>query len=198
MTAEVRAHTFDGIQEFDNRLPNWWLWTFYLACIFSIGYWVHYHTLGTGDVPYESYLKEQRAAALALEEEMKKNPVTDERLEQLAANEAFVTEGQALFQQNCVLCHREDGGAGKDENGAWGTGANLTDAKWIYGSEPTTIYQTILKGRNADPEIGSFGGMQSWEHLGIGSVLRLTAYAMTLKGTDVAGGKPPEDYAKKQ
>ena len=35
---ETRGHTFDGIAEFDNRLPNWWLWSFYLAVIFSIGY----------------------------------------------------------------------------------------------------------------------------------------------------------------
>ena len=34
----VLDHEYDGIQEFDNRLPNWWLWSFYLACIFSVGF----------------------------------------------------------------------------------------------------------------------------------------------------------------
>lgn len=199
MTAEVRSHTYDGIQEFDNRLPNWWLWTFYGACIFSVFFWIHYHTIGTGDLPGEAYLVEQRKAAAALEAEMKKNPVTEERLLQLAENPTFVADGKALFVQHCSTCHRENGGAGKDQFGTPGAGANLTDDYWIYGGDPMAIYQTILEGRQfPDPEIGSNGGMQSWRHLGTGSVLRLAAFVLSIKGSNVSDGKAPEKYAKKQ
>ena len=196
MTAETRAHTFDGIEEFDNRLPNWWLWTFYLAVIFSIGYWVYYHTIGTGDLPGEAYLAEQRAAAAAMEQRLKDNPITNETLLELADNPTFVAEGKQLFVSHCALCHRDNGSAYQDKLG-WGIGANLTDEWWIYGAEPMDVYQTILKGRQADPEIGSLGGMQAWQHMGMGFVQRTTAFVLSIRNSRAQGGKPPEKYAKK-
>jgi cytochrome c oxidase cbb3-type subunit 3 len=175
---ETRAHTFDGIQEFDNRLPNWWLWTFYLACIFSVIYWIHYHTLGTGDLPHEAYLREQRAIAA----ELAKNPVSDEMLQKLAENPSFVAEGKAIFENpaKCALCHKPDG------SGL--VGPNLTDEYWVYGSSPMDIYTTILKGRP--------GGMAAHEAEGLGFVQRTTAYVLSIKNTNVPG-KPPEENAKK-
>src|SRR5688572_25728166 len=39
-------HNFDGIQEYNNPLPRWWLWTFYLSAIFLVGYLILYPGLG--------------------------------------------------------------------------------------------------------------------------------------------------------
>jgi cytochrome c oxidase cbb3-type subunit 3 len=199
MSAELRSHSFDGIQEFDNRLPNWWLWTFYLACIFSVFYWLHYHTLGTGDLPEEAYVAEQRRAAAELEARLAANPITDDVLRKLASEPSFVADGKALFEQQnlCAQCHAADGSA-MGQNGAFLAGANLTDDWWIYGSRPMDIYDTIMKGREADTKLGTFGGMPKWDQLGIGSVQRLVAYVLSIKGTDVKGGKPHEDYAKQE
>jgi len=200
MTAELRSYSFDGIQEFDNRLPNWWLWSFYLACIFSVFYWIHYQTLGTGSQPSEEYIEEQRVAAVAMEARLKANPITDEVLLDLSKNPVFAAEGKVLFGNplKCAMCHRADGAAGKDENGIPALGTNLTDAYWIYGSSPMDIYTTILKGRLPDKVIGSMGGMPDHTADGLGFVQRVTAYVLTLKGTNVAGGKSGEPYARKE
>ena len=56
------GHDYDGIREFDNPLPQWWLMTFYGAIIFSIGYWFYYHTLEAGQLPMAAYQAEVKIA----------------------------------------------------------------------------------------------------------------------------------------
>lgn len=182
-TLATREHTFDGIQEFDNRLPNWWLWTLYLACIFSVVYWVWYHTIGFGDHPSEAYVQEQQAAVARLEAQLAANPVTEESLLKLAKEPAFVAEGEKIFKDpaKCALCHKPDG------SGL--VGPNLTDDLWIYGGKPMDVYTTILKGRPR--------GMQAYESFGTGFVQRAAAYVLSIKNTNLPG-KPPEPDAKKE
>jgi mono/diheme cytochrome c family protein len=59
---ELFQHTYDGIQEFDNDLPGWWKWLFYLTIAFAIGYLLYYHVLGIGDSSRVEYLKEMNPA----------------------------------------------------------------------------------------------------------------------------------------
>lgn len=182
-TDTTRGHTYDGIEEFDNRLPNWWLWTFYGACIFSVLYWVHYHTIGTGDLPGEAYVHEQQAAAERLERQMADNPVSDEMLLKLVNEPAFVAAGKAIFEDptKCALCHKADG------SGL--VGPNLTDDMWIYGGKPMDIYTSILKGRP--------GGMLPHEAFGQSFVQKTTAYVLSIKNTNLPG-KAPEPNAVKE
>jgi cytochrome c oxidase cbb3-type subunit III len=181
-TLTTREHTFDGIQEFDNRLPNWWLWSLYLACIYSLGYWVWYHTIGVGEQPSEAYMSEQRAAAARLEAQFAANPVTDELLLKIAKEPAFVEQGAAIFKDpmRCALCHKPDG------SGL--IGPNLTDDRWIYGSRPMEVYASIAKGRPR--------GMLAHESFGTGFVQRATAYVLSIRNTNLPG-KEPEPDAKK-
>lgn len=182
-TETTRGHAYDGIEEFDNRLPNWWLWTFYLAILFSIPYWIYYHTIGTGNLPIEEYAVEQAAAAAKLEEAAKNNPITEESLQTLAKNPAVVAEGEKIFKDpaKCALCHKPDGSGN--------IGPNLTDDMWVYGGKAMDIYTSILKGRP--------GGMLPHEAFGTTFVQRATAYVLSIKNTKLAG-KAPEPNAKKE
>ncbi|MBM4059834.1 MAG: c-type cytochrome [Planctomycetes bacterium] len=182
-TETTRGHAYDGIDEFDNRLPNWWLWSFYLACIFSVFYWIHYHTLGTGDLPGEAFVLEQQQAQQRAEEEAARNPVTDESLTKLAQDPAVVAEGEKIFKDpaRCALCHKPDGSGN--------IGPNLTDDMWIYGGKPMDVYTTVLKGRP--------GGMLPYEAFGRTFVQRSVAYVLSIKGRNLPG-KAPEPNAKKE
>ena len=51
-------HEYDGIEEADNNLPNWWLATFYGAILFSIGYWFYYHEFNVEPTQSEAYAVE--------------------------------------------------------------------------------------------------------------------------------------------
>jgi cytochrome c oxidase cbb3-type subunit 3 len=55
---ELFDHEFDGIQEFDNDLPGWWVWLFIISTIFGIIYFAHYHVFGFGDSSRVQYLKQ--------------------------------------------------------------------------------------------------------------------------------------------
>ena len=97
----------------------------------------------------------------------------------------YVSEGQSLFASyNCVGCHAHGGG---------GIGPPLLDAKWIYGSEPQNIYETIVEGRpNGMPSFhGKIPDFQIWE---------IVAYVRSMSGQlakDVAPGREDHMNVKK-
>ena len=36
------GHSWDGIEEFDNPMPRWWLWTFYVTIVWGVIYTILY------------------------------------------------------------------------------------------------------------------------------------------------------------
>lgn len=172
-------HEVDGIQEYDNQLPNWWLYTLYGAIVFAVGYWFHYHVSGFGDLPRAEYQQEMDKAAAAEAERIKKAGVlTPEALAALAKDKGTLEQGKAVFAQTCVACHRADGGGL--------VGPNLTDDFWIHGGAPDKVLASITKGV---PE----KGMPAWgAQLGADRTRAVTAYVISLRGTNVPGGKAPQ------
>lgn len=138
----IRPHSFDGIQEYDKRLPNWWLMTLYASIVFWVGYWSYYEWFRvglTGEQHVEQEISKIEATKLAAA------PAIDNvSLWKMSRNADFVAAGKATFDANCVACHLASM-RGKGESPA-AIGPDLTDTKWIHGGKPVEIYELINKG----------------------------------------------------
>lgn len=169
----------DGIEEYDNALPNWWLGLFYFTIVWGVAYGVHYHfiahrsevgTLKAEMVEADKRWPQQAAAATAT----------------LVITPASVAAGEGIFKANCVACH------GADMKG--GIGPNLLDTTWIHGGKPEEILHTITVGV---PE----KGMLTWGPiLGPEKVAEVASYVVTRNreatGQTGEGAEPaPKDSA---
>ncbi len=160
------GHTWDGIQELNNPLPRWWLWTFYLTIVWSVLYAIAYPAIPMissytqGVLGWQSRdavvadleaLKQQRSGmttklAGASLDEIKQNP------EMFAFARA---QGKAAFGDNCAPCH-----------GAGGAGAkgypNLNDDDWLWGGSLAQINHTIRHGARSTSDQGHSGSMPAF------------------------------------
>ena len=172
----VRGHAYDGIEEYDNRLPNWWLFILYASCVFALGYWLVFHTFKVVDLPLARYDKEMVAAAEAQLAKMSEGGITDESLALMATIPETVERGHELFTTYCVVCHLDQG------QGL--VGPNLTDGYWLHGGRPTDIHRVVTDGVTEK-------GMAAWgAQLGPRRVQDLVAYVLTIKNTNVPGKAP--------
>lgn len=172
-------HEYDGILECDNRLPNWWLYLLYGTIGFALVYWFHYQVFKTGDSQTVIYEKEVAAQAAAEAEQLKRlGALTPELLNKMAANPAVVEGAKVTFGQVCGACHGANAGGG--------IGPNLTDSSWMHGGAPEKIYASIKDGWPQK-------GMPAWgPSLGEEKVRALAAYVISLRNTNVPGGKEPQ------
>jgi cytochrome c oxidase cbb3-type subunit III len=173
------VHEYGDIKECDNKLPRWWLYTLYGAIAFGACYWLYYHSFQKGMLPSEEY-RAVKARELAAESERLKaaGDVTPELLLKLSKDPGTTDEGKAIFEQNCVTCH-SDGGRGN-------IGPNLTDGYWIHGGDPKSIYTTVSQGVLVKQ-------MPAWSKtLSEPKVRSVVSYVLTLKNTNVPGGKAPQ------
>ena len=151
------SHESDGIEEFDNKLPAWWLGLFFFTVVFGVVYGVDYHF-----VSERSYAKELDATIAARPKPKVAVAAT------AASGPADMDAGKAIFTQNCVACH------GADMKG--GVGPDLTDAVWIHGGTLANINNTITVGV---PE----KGMLTWGPiLGPEKIAQVAAYVHAAGG----------------
>ncbi len=177
---QIREDQYDGIQEYDNNLPKWWLGIFYLSIIFGIVYWVHYYVFQTGN-----YQKEEMEKELALHKAMhspvesaEKVSVTDEEIRALVNDGSAMADAKNTWTVHCTACHGSLGGGG--------IGPNMTDEYWIHGGKPTDILHTITEGV---PE----KGMISWKTmLTSKQIQNVAAYVLTLQGNNPPNAKAPQ------
>jgi cytochrome c oxidase cbb3-type subunit 3 len=172
------VHVYDGdLQEEDNRLPLWWLYTLYGAIVFAALYWYGEHELKAWAPRDLAYQQEMIAVRL---EEAKTNGGTlpPEALLAMSKTPGTVDEGKQVFASTCAPCHRADAGGN--------IGPNLTDDFWLHGGKPQNIFGCVHDGVPAK-------GMPTWgPQLGDAKVAAVVAYVISIKGTNVPGGKAPQ------
>jgi cytochrome c oxidase cbb3-type subunit III len=140
----LHDHIWDEtLQEYNNPLPRWWMYMFWITIIFAIAYLAMYPGFGNnqGKLGWSAvgqWEAEQKAAAEKYGPIFAKFRSMD--LNAVAGDKEANAMGQRLFVTYCAQCH------GADAKGAKGF-PNLTDADWLYGGEPETIKTTILGGR---------------------------------------------------
>ncbi|MGH8352684.1 MAG: cytochrome-c oxidase, cbb3-type subunit III [Pseudomonas sp.] len=201
-TEETVGHVFDGVEEYDNPMPKWWLMLFVGTIIFALGYLALYPGLGTwkGLLPYSTIDSEGQkpfangesgwTGVHQWEKEMAKaekeyGPLFKQYaampIAEVAQDEKALKMGGRLFASNCSVCH------GSDAKGAYGF-PNLTDKDWLYGGAADTIKTTIMGGRQ--------GGMPAWKDvLGETGIKHVAGYVRSLsglknpEGVDIAAGQ---------
>jgi cytochrome c oxidase cbb3-type subunit 3 len=139
------GHVWDeDLAEWNNPLPNWWRWLFYITIVFALVYVALYPGLGIfrgalGWSQVGQYEQEQKRA------EATYGPIYAKyagmAIEKVAADPAAMAIGQNLYLNYCAQCHASDA------RGSRGF-PNLADGDWLWGGDPKQIKEGILAGRN--------------------------------------------------
>lgn len=151
------GHSWDGIEEYDNPMPRWWVWIFIITVIWSFGYWIAYPAwpgikgATSGVLGYSS-----RANVVTEIEEFEARNETwfaqlvETDLDAIRENDELqrfaVNAGGSVFRAQCSQCHGT-GGAGVQASGY----PNLLDDDWLWGGTMEDIVTTVAWGiRNED------------------------------------------------
>ena len=172
------GHNYDGIEELDNRLPNWWLGTLYGSILFALGYF-GYYVMGSGPTLVKQYEQDKSEAEYAayLKGGNKKGP-TEAALLAVFKDPGRRKEGQAVFASKCVACH--------GDHAQGGIGPNLTDDYWLHGGKLTEISHTVTAGV---PD----KGMPPWGPILKDSEIEsVVAFIRSVHGSNPAGAKAPQ------
>ncbi len=168
----MMGHVWDeNLEEYNNPLPNWWRWLFFITIVFGLAYLVLYPGLGNfaGTFKWTStgqYEAEQARAAERYGPLFAKFAAME--IPDVAGDPKAREIGQRLFLNYCAQCHASDA------RGSRGF-PNLADNDWLYGGDPATIKATIVNGRNGI--MPPFGPV-----LGDEGVKDAAHYALSLSG----------------
>jgi cytochrome c oxidase cbb3-type subunit 3 len=187
---DTTGHEWDGIREYNNPLPRWWLYTLYATVIWSIGYWIAYpawplvsgYTAGLlGYSQRQTVLAEVdgvRAVRDARgQARLASIPVAEIRADPDLLRLALAT-GKAAFGDNCAACH------GTAATGRTGY-PNLQDDDWLWGGTPEAIERTIRYGARSGHGEAHLGDMPAFGRDGIltrAEVEAVASYVLSLSG----------------
>jgi cytochrome c oxidase cbb3-type subunit 3 len=150
------ADEADGIEEYDNPLPDWWLGLFWFTIVFAVVYSAHYHFIGN-----RSQAGEFEAEIAAAEARW---PAGAAGAAAFAMTDEAIAAGETIYQQNCIACH------GVNLEG--GIGPSFQDDEWIHGYSVGDVTRIVTEGVAAK-------GMVAWGSiLGAEKINQVTAYVL--------------------
>ncbi len=188
----LREHEYDGIQEYDQKLPNWWLFTFYGAIAWFAIYWFLYYQTHSFRSDREIIVAEMSAIheKKAKELEATLASLNDQTLiNQWSTDAGIVANGEVIYTTNCVACHGADLSAVMvaGEVKIPLPGRSLIDGVWEYGNKPMDIFKIINAGSPVDAKGLNGAKMQAWNvMLTPKQVAEVTAYIIA---------KNPKEFA---
>lgn len=149
------ADEADGIEEYDNPLPDWWLGLFWITIVWAIGYTAHYHFIAE-----RSQVKTLAAEIASAEVRWPASAATE-----FVLTVELAAAGQGVYQTNCAACH------GQELRG--GIGPSLVDGDWLHGGSANDVIRTVSEGVPAK-------GMPAWGPiLGPERVRQVTGYVLS-------------------
>ncbi len=196
---ETTGHSWDGIEEFNNPLPRWWVWILYATIIWAIWYSIAYpawpliHGATRGylaqdprkDVEVE--IKSFDDANAAIKAKLVSTDL-DAIKDDPALAEFARRAGAAVFRTNCAQCHGL-GAAGVKSLGY----PNLLDNDWLWGGTLDDIHTTVTHGiRNTTDPDARYSEMPKW---GVDAMLDATQigdvveYVLKLSGQEFDAAK---------
>lgn len=188
---KTTGHEWDGIEEWNNPLPKWWLYTFYACVIWAIGYWIVYPAWPTvssytkGYLGYSQRAQVNKDIATAKEQTaVFSDKIAEGDFETIKADPELLSfalaGGQAAFGDNCAPCH------GRGAQGYVGY-PNLRDDAWLWGGSIDGIQQTILHGIRSDDPKTRMSMMPAFGELGMlnrEQISDTAEYVMSLSGNE--------------
>ena len=178
---ELLNHEADGIREFDNDLPRWWLYGFYFTILFGVLYVVNYHMLASPFMGDKTVAAEYAAEVAAAAAAAPPKPAPAAPASVVALTDAdSMAKGKAIFESQthpCAACHRADlGGL---------VGPNLTDEYWLHGCKASDVVQTIKTGFPTAGMLPYGGGPALTDD----QLLQLASYVLSQRGSNPPAAK---------
>lgn len=187
----LREHEFDGIQEYDQKLPNWWLFTFYIAVAWFVVHWVLYYHTDLFKSPQQEVQQALVAVKEAKQAELEKTlaKLNDSTLvHEWATNPEVVAAGETTYMTLCSSCHAPDLSATLKAGPATVPlpGLPLNDHQWKFGGKPLDIFKLINEGSPPESTGNNGARMQAWgQQLSPKQVAEVVSFLIT---------KLPEDF----
>ncbi|MFI9651992.1 cytochrome-c oxidase, cbb3-type subunit III [Guyparkeria halopsychrophila] len=203
---ETTGHVWDGdLREYNNPLPRWWLWAFYMTIVFAVVYWILYpawpygdsYTKGINTVEYTVeneqgeevtvseawntralFTRDMQSSPSALAQEEWVGKVKDMSFEEIEQDPDTLQFAMSMGNYTFGdFCAACHGSGGQGKIGQY---PNLADNAWLYGNSYETIVNKINNG---------IQGMMPAQNVADDQIDDLAKYVLSLSGQAEISGE---------